>query len=47
MGPGLAALDLQRILLSIPQQLSGVLSAVPELMSFPAWQTAWALLRLR
>jgi hypothetical protein len=32
---------------SIPQQLSEVFSAVPELMSFPPWQTAWAVLRLR
>lgn len=47
VGPGLAIMGLQHILLSIPQQLSGVVSAVPELMSFPPWQTAWALLRLR
>lgn len=30
-----------------PQQLSGAFSAVLELMSFPSWQTASALLRLR
>lgn len=40
-------MGLQHILLTIPQQLSGAFSAVPELMSFPSWQTAWALLRLR
>lgn len=34
-------------ILSAPQQLSEVFSAVPELMSFPPWQTAWAVLRLR
>lgn len=43
----LGTVGLQHILLSVPQQLSEVFSAVPELMSFPPWQTASALLRLR
>lgn len=44
--PGIVGL--QHILLGIPRQLSEVFfSAVPELMSFPPWQTASALLRLR
>ena len=46
-GSRAGGVGLQHILLSIPQQLSGVFSAVPELMSFPPWQTASALLRLR
>jgi len=47
VGPELDFVGLQHILLSILQQLSGVFSAMPELMSFPPWQTASALLHLR